>query len=143
MNLPYFDFFASLPSWMVVSSILGVLVILGYTGAPLSIWTVASIAALYGFAAPVWLWIVFGVLALVMNVAPLRQMLFTGLVMKVLNVLKFLPTISQTEQTAIEAGNVWVEGELFSGKPNYKRILDQPYPELSPDEQAFLDGPAQ
>ncbi|MFK7846972.1 MAG: acyl-CoA dehydrogenase, partial [Rhodothermales bacterium] len=143
MNLPYFDFFAGLPTWTAVLSILGVLVLLGYAGAPLWLWTIAGAAALYGFASPTWLWIVFGVLAVVMNVPVLRRVLFTGVVMKVLNALKFLPTISQTEQTAIEAGNVWVEGELFSGKPDYKRIMGEPYPELTADEQAFLDGPVE
>ena len=143
MNLPFFDFFATLPSWVTLLSIVGVLVVLGYAGAPAWLWTIAGAAALYGFAAPNWLWIVFGVLALVTNIPPLRQMLFTGPVLKLLNALKFLPTISQTEQTAIEAGNVWVEGELFSGKPNYKRIINEPYPELTEEEQAFLDGPVE
>ncbi len=143
MNLPYFNFFESLPGWMAVVGIIGVLIILGYAGAPLWLWTIAGVAALYGLGAPAWLWIVFGVLALVMNLPPLRKLLFTGVVMKVLNALHFLPTISPTEQTAIEAGNVWVEGELFSGKPDYQRILNQPYPELTEDEQAFLDGPVE
>ena len=143
MNLPFFDFFATVPSWVTIVSIVGVLVALGYAGAPAWLWTIAGGAALYGFAAPTWLWIVFGVLALVTNIPPLRQLLFTGPVLKLLNALKFLPTISQTEQTAIEAGNVWIEGELFSGKPDYKRIINEPYPELTEEEQAFLDGPVE
>ena len=143
MNLPLYHFFASMPVWAVVVGILAVLLILGYAGAPLALWTLAGVALLYGFAAPTWLWIVFGVLALVMNLPPLRRALFSGPIMKLLNALKFLPTISPTEQTAIEAGNVWVEGELFSGKPNFKRILNEPYPDLTPDEQAFIDGPVE
>ncbi|MEM8487860.1 MAG: acyl-CoA dehydrogenase [Bacteroidota bacterium] len=143
MNLPYFEFFASLPAWTVALSVLAVLVVLGYTGAPLWLWTIAGVAALYGFAAPTWLWATFGVLAVVLNLPFLRRMLFTGPVLKLLNALKFLPTISQTEQTAIEAGNVWVEGELFSGKPDGKRIVNEPYPSLTAEEQAFLDGPVE
>lgn len=54
--------------------------------------------------------------------------------------LKFLPTISDTEKTAIDAGTVWMDGELFSGKPNLKLILKEPYPELTEDEQNFLDN---
>ena len=143
MNLPLYDFFATMPGWTIAAGLLIVLLALGYTGAPLWLWAIAGVAALYGFAAPAWLWAVFGVLALVMNIAPLRRALFTGVVMKVLNALKFLPTISQTEQTAIEAGNVWVEGELFSGKPDFKRILNEPYPDLTTEEQAILDGPVE
>lgn len=143
MNLPYFDFFSTLPGWAVALSVIGVLIILGYTGAPLLLWAVLGAAALYGFGAPTWLWIVFGVLALVANLPVIRRAVFSGPVLNLLNALKFLPTISQTEQTAIEAGNVWVEGELFSGRPDYKRIMDQPYPELTAEEQAFIDGPVE
>ena len=78
-----------------------------------------------------------------MNVPVLRRLVFSGPIMNLLNALNFLPTISETEQTAIEAGNVWVEGELFSGKPDFKRIMNEPYPELTADEQAFLDGPVE
>ncbi|HET6528587.1 MAG TPA: acyl-CoA dehydrogenase, partial [Balneolaceae bacterium] len=55
----------------------------------------------------------------------------------------FLPTISETERTAIEAGNVWVDAELFSGKPDLKRLAKEPYPDLSDDEKEFLNGPVE
>ncbi|NUR23203.1 acyl-CoA dehydrogenase [Frateuria sp.] len=53
------------------------------------------------------------------------------------------PTLSATEQTALEAGTVGFEGELFSGKPDWQQLLSQPKPELSTEEQAFLDGPVE
>lgn len=56
---------------------------------------------------------------------------------------KMLPTLSETEQTALEAGTVGFEGELFSGMPNWKSLMDQPRPELTAEEQAFLDGPVE
>jgi acyl-CoA dehydrogenase len=52
-----------------------------------------------------------------------------------------LPDISQTEQEAIDAGTVWWDGELFSGKPNWNKLLSLPKPSFTEDEQAFLDGP--
>ncbi len=52
-----------------------------------------------------------------------------------------LPRISETERQALEAGTVWIDGELFGGRPDWKRILAEPYPDLSEREQAFLDGP--
>ena len=52
-----------------------------------------------------------------------------------------LPELSPTEQEAIDAGTVWWDGELFSGKPNWTRLLDIPKPEITPEGQAFLDGP--
>ena len=54
-----------------------------------------------------------------------------------------LPKISDTEQAALDAGGIWWEGELFSGKPNWRKLLDLPPPRLSDEEQAFLDGPTE
>ena len=51
-----------------------------------------------------------------------------------------MPPMSQTERDALEAGTVWWEGELFSGRPDWQRLLDIPWPKLSEEEQAFLDG---
>jgi acyl-CoA dehydrogenase len=56
---------------------------------------------------------------------------------------KVTPKLSDTEQTALEAGTVGFEGELFSGKPDWSKLLSQPKPELSAEEQAFLDGPVE
>ena len=53
------------------------------------------------------------------------------------------PRISDTERQALEAGTVWLEGELFSGNPDWQRILETGYPQLSQEEQAFIDGPAE
>jgi acyl-CoA dehydrogenase len=54
---------------------------------------------------------------------------------------KALPQVSRTEQEALDAGTVWWDGELFSGRPDWKRLLATPRPALSPEEQAFIDGP--
>lgn len=54
-----------------------------------------------------------------------------------------LPRLSETERQALAAGTVWLDGEIFSGGPNLRRILAEPYPELSVEEQAFLDGPVE
>jgi len=56
---------------------------------------------------------------------------------------KLLPPLSETERVALEAGTVGFEGELFSGKPDWRKLLDLPKPELTPEEQAFLDGPCE
>ena len=57
--------------------------------------------------------------------------------------VKILPPLTETERVALEAGTVGWEGQLFSGKPEWKQLLDQPMPVLSADEQAFLDGPVE
>ena len=56
---------------------------------------------------------------------------------------KILPPLSETERVALEAGTVGFEGELFSGKPEWQVLLDQPAPTLTAEEQAFLDGPCE
>ena len=56
---------------------------------------------------------------------------------------KILPPLSETERVALEAGTVGFEGELFSGRPDWSVLLNQPKPTLSADEQAFLDGPVE
>src|SRR3989454_173616 len=54
---------------------------------------------------------------------------------------RILPDMSQTEKEAIDAGTVWWDGDLFSGRPDFDKLLAVPEPRLSPEEQAFLDGP--
>ena len=56
---------------------------------------------------------------------------------------KILPSLSETEKVALEAGTVGFEGELFSGAPKWKQLLAQPAPTLRPEEQAFIDGPCE
>ncbi len=52
---------------------------------------------------------------------------------------KVLPPMSSTEKEAIEAGTVWWEAELFSGRPDWQTLLNYPVPNLTAQEQAFLD----
>ncbi len=54
-----------------------------------------------------------------------------------------LPRLSPTEAQAMEAGTVGWEAELFSGRPDWYKLLSIRTPELSPGEQAFLDGPVE
>lgn len=56
---------------------------------------------------------------------------------------KLLPPLSETERTALESGTVGFEGELFSGKPDWDQLLSLPKPQLTAEEQAFLDGPCE
>lgn len=56
---------------------------------------------------------------------------------------KVSPKISETEQAAIDSGTVWWDGELFSGLPNYDKLLGYKDPHLTEEEQAFIDGPVE
>jgi len=79
------------------------------------------------------------VLAIVFGVPVVRRHLVSRFVMPVF--AKVLPRLGETERIALEAGTVWWDGDLFSGMPNWKKLLDFNVPPLSPEERAFLEGP--
>ncbi|NGO50400.1 acyl-CoA dehydrogenase [Allomesorhizobium camelthorni] len=54
---------------------------------------------------------------------------------------RVVPPISETERDAIDAGTVWWDGELFTGNPDWNKLLAMPPARLSAEEQAFMDGP--
>ena len=54
-----------------------------------------------------------------------------------------LPSLSDTEREAIEAGDVWWDADLFTGNPDWAKLLAFPPAKLTPEEQAFLDGPVE
>lgn len=128
---------------VAISIVLILFLTLGYLGAPLLVWTLYAAAVLAVLNPPLAVWIPFAAIALLFNVPFLRQQCITRWIMQGIHTLKLLPAISETERAAIEAGNVWVEGEFFTGKPNFERVLSEPYPQLSPEIQAFLDGPVE
>ena len=53
------------------------------------------------------------------------------------------PGMSETEREALDAGSVWWDGELFSGRPDWNKLRQLPAPALSDEEQAFLNGPVE
>ena len=71
----------------------------------------------------------------------LRKPLITAPLLKIFR--KVLPPLSQTERIALETGSVGFEGELFTGDPDWQKLLNYPKPELTAEEQAFLDGPVE
>ena len=81
------------------------------------------------------------VVAIPMLIPPVRKALITGPLLKFYT--RLLPPLSDTERTALESGTVGFEGELFSGKPDWNKLLSLPKPELSAEEQAYLDGPVE
>ena len=101
--------------------------LLGASGAPAGTWK--------GF-----LWLLLAGLWL-LNLRPLRKAIITRPFMKAY--LKLLPPMSQTEREALEAGTVWWDGELFTGAPQWSKLMSARAPQLTAEEQAFLDGPCE
>ena len=92
-----------------------------------------------GIVSLLFVWPVFLALAIILQLPSLRRMLISDRVLAIFR--KIMPSMSQTESDALEAGTVWWDGELFSGRPDWKRLLSFPAPTLTAEEQAFIDGP--
>src|SRR2546426_6676060 len=81
------------------------------------------------------------VLAAAAYIPFIRRKLLTDRVLALYR--RILPDMPQTEKEAIDAGTVWWDGDLFSGRPDFDKLLAVPEPRLSAEEQAFLDGPVE
>lgn len=86
------------------------------------------------------LWLLFGVMVLP-NLTDFRREKITRPLLDIYRTM--LPSMSDTEREALEAGSVWWDGELFSGMPDWDRLMSYPAPALSDEEQAFFDGPCE
>ena len=121
----------------------------GFLRVRLVTWSALSAAALllatlYGDAS--WVtygltWLVFGTVVVVLNHRPLRLKLLSQPMLDIYQ--RIAPQLSETERVALEAGTVGWEGELFSGRPRWSKLLSQPAPQLTGEERAFLDGPVE
>jgi acyl-CoA dehydrogenase len=120
--------------------------VLAYRNAPVRYWTAAAAAllGLHNLAAgdltPI-AWLMLVGVALAVHLPPLRLALLAAPLLR--RYRRSLPPLSATEQQALDAGSVWWEAELFSGRPDWRRLLGFPAPRLSPEERAFLDGPVE
>jgi acyl-CoA dehydrogenase len=131
-------------AWFV--AVLAGALALAYVNASGLVWT-GAIAVALGAAwgaqlFPPWVTLLaslaFVLLAIALNVPALRRKLVSEGILTAFT--KVLPPMSQTEREAIEAGTVWWDAELFSGKPNWRRLLDMPRPTLTAEEQSCLDN---
>jgi len=115
----------------------------------LAVWTVSMAATLVAFTvfgepgaiSLTLAWLLFAAIAAPLNYLPWRQAFITAPVLKAF--AKMTPQISETERAALEAGTVSFEGELFTGRPSWRKLINKPLPELTVEERAFLDGPCE
>jgi acyl-CoA dehydrogenase len=126
-------------------------VVLGlvYTGRGYRAWTLGAGAALLGWwmagvESPAGFALLAGFAlgaAVVFGRPDLRRRLVTRPLLPLVS--RLLPRLGETERIALEAGTVWWDGDLFSGRPDWRKLLDFRIQELSPAERAFLDGPVE
>ena len=106
-----------------------------FLAVPLWGFTLATVALLWLFGAPWWLALIALVPLTALVVAPLRQWLLSDRILGFLRQSGFMPQISETEREAIAAGNVWLDGELFSGRPDLRKLATAAYPDLNDAER--------
>jgi acyl-CoA dehydrogenase len=116
-------------SGLAWSLVLGALVALVALATPAPAWLVATLA------------VAVAIYALFAIVTPLRRALVTAPIFGVYK--KILPQVSQTEQEALDAGSIWWDADLFTGRPDWKKLLAYPQARLTAEEQAFIDGPVE
>ncbi|MGK6355697.1 acyl-CoA dehydrogenase [Sphingomonas sp. DT-207] len=114
---------AGAPAWLA----LGVLAAWLGTGVGLGLAGIGSGAVLAVALLPL----------LVIAIRPLRRSLISRPLLPAFR--RVMPRMSPTEQAAIDAGTIWWDAELFAGSPRWRRLLDTPAPQLTPEEQRFLD----
>ncbi|AFI91651.1 acyl-CoA dehydrogenase [Pectobacterium parmentieri] len=90
---------------------------------------------------PIWLMIPLVILLVPITVPALRQKLVSASALRMFQ--KVMPPMSNTEKEAIDAGTTWWEGDLFRGAPDWKKLHHYPRPQLTAEEQAFIDGPVE
>ncbi|MCW0317989.1 Acyl-coenzyme A dehydrogenase [Pantoea ananatis] len=133
---------------MMVVSILATVVLIGalfyhrislsVSSAILLLWTAAmAVAHLW----TPWLLLPLAIVLLPLNLTSLRRKLFSKPVLQ--RFQQVMPPMSRTEKEAIDAGTTWWEGDLFQGKPDWQKLHNYPQPRLTPEEQAFIDGPVE
>ena len=87
------------------------------------------------------LWLIAAGVLTLLFYKPVRRLVLTRFILHSFH--QVMPKMSETEQQALEAGTVGWTGDLFSGAPNWEKLLAMPGPQLSAEEQTFLDGPVE
>lgn len=88
-----------------------------------------------------WVLLPLAIVLLPLLLTSVRRSLFSAPALRMFR--KVMPAMSRTEKEAIDAGTTWWEGDLFQGQPDWKKLHNYPKPQLTAEEQAFIDGPVE
>ena len=108
----------------------------------LSFWLISAlmVAVIYICFTPSFIfWVIYIPINLILLIPFIRVLLISSPLVSTVKKLHLMPSISDTEKIALRAGDVWVDGDFFSGSPDFERILREPYPKLTDEEREFLD----
>jgi acyl-CoA dehydrogenase len=131
---------------LTVLAALAIFIILAFYRASITSWVLAimvvvpviSIMARFSDSVLIVIGVALLLFIMFFGIPYLRRNVISGAVFNIFR--KVLPQISATEQEAIDAGTVWWDGELFSGNPDWGKLLAFPKCGLGEREQSFLDN---
>ena len=106
--------------------------------AAITAWLVVGLLAGAGWLATIILALLFLAPAAIIATPALRTRHISARLLPIFRAI--MPKMSDTERSAIDAGTVWWDAELFSGAPNFTSLLNTKIQGLSAEEQAFLDN---
>ncbi|WP_193091448.1 acyl-CoA dehydrogenase [Halomonas colorata] len=126
---------------LVILAVVGLLIIMRREAGASAALTLLGILGLVGLLVDAtFIGVVLLISAIAVAAAGLPALRKQWLTPRVFNIFKKVaPKVSDTERTALEAGSVSWDGELFSGKPQWSKLLSYTDEGLREDEQAFLD----
>jgi len=136
--------------WLILIVLVLVLAfLLARIKAPLMNWSIGiaipllllPMFGLIGSGVTICLWAVFLICMIPLHVDELRLKWLTEPLFR--HMKRALPPMSETERSAMEAGSVWWDAELFQGNPDWEKLLNTPAPVLTEKEDAFLGGPVE
>ncbi len=118
---------------------------LAYWGANLMIWTAAialTLIVLQATGVIAWLalllWPLFIASFLPLHLPLIRKKYISSKAFDI--VRQVLPPMSSVEKEAIEAGDTWLEADLFQGNPQWSKWLSAKRDALSEEEQSYYDN---
>ena len=114
-----------------------------YRATPPLVWEIGS--AIYLFIATfsiglpwiagILLWLMIAFIVVILRVASVRGVISDFLFQRA---VKSIPKLSKTEEEALNAGDTWLEKDIFTGTPDWDKLASISTT-LSEEEQAFLD----
>ena len=141
-NSGFFDFISNTILGIPFLGLLSIIIFLIFSYRKLnylSYFVVFSIILL-PFNLSIVFWLPFWGISVLLVFPNIRQKTLTPFIIFLIKNLGLLPKISQTEKIALTSGTTWVDGELFSGNPDFKKIMEMSYPKLTTEEQNFIDN---
>lgn len=120
-----------------------VLWVLAWAGAPLWLWTVFIFGSSYGFlqitsASAGWWFFAASFLGflLFLNITGARTRLLTSAMFRLFK--RLVPTLPANERANLRFGDLWWEGELFRGRPDWNKLLTFQRTRLTGKERELL-----